>query len=188
MTRRERRFMVGGAGLVLVVFAARTGPGALGALADWQQRVRARAALVARQEAELAQLAVLEGRADSLKARVEALADALLPGRTEAEAEAELLTRVQATAAGASGTLQLAEAVPDSLRIGWLRRVRVRATWSSDFSGLLAFMHRLEYGRPLLVVNRIRVESAAADPSGAVPEQLTAELVLEGWYLSREAE
>jgi len=187
VTRREQLVVSVGIGSVLAaVILLRALPAAVHRYSALIERSGVSGQLVARREAELALLPILERRADSLRRRVLALADRLVPGATEAEAQAELLVRVEHAAADPNGQLEQAEAVPDSIGFGRLRRVQARAAWSSDLTGILGFLRRLEYGQQLLVVRRVWVEaiSGAAQPDHG--DRLRAEVVVEGWYLRRE--
>lgn len=186
MTRRERIVIRAAAGLVAVaitirlVFALAHGIGALG------DRVRLSREVVVRQEALIRTLPELERRADSLKTRVLALADRLVPGRTEPEAQAELLARVESAIVHTGATVELSDAVPDSVGFGRLRRVTARAVWQSDLRGVLELIRQLEFGPTLLTVEQVRLSLSQMVTPGQA-EQIRADLVVEGWYLAGEA-
>ncbi len=185
MTGRERIAVRAGAALVAVGVAARVvlalahGVGAMG------DRVRLAREVVVRQEGLIATLPELERRADSLKTRVLALADRLVPGRTEPEAQAELLAQVEAAIVHAGATVELTDAVSDSVGFGRLRRVTARAVWQSDLRGVLSLMRRLEFGPTLLTVEQVRLSLSQAVAPGQA-EQIRADVMVEGWYLAGE--
>lgn len=186
MTRRERIVVRVGAVLVAAAVTARVvlalthGVGAMG------DRVRLSRELVVGQEVLIATLPELERRADSLKARVLALADRLVPGRTEPEAQAELLARVESAIIHSGATVELSDAVPDSVGFGRLRRVTARAVWQSDLRGVLQLMRQLEFGPTLLTVEQVRLSLSQVVAPGQA-EQIRADMVVEGWYLAGEA-
>lgn len=186
MTGRERIVVRAGAALVAVGVTARV----ILALVQWSgaigDRVRLAREVVARQEALIETLPELERRADSLKTRVLALADRLVPGRTEPEAQAELLARVESAIVHSGATVELSDAVPDSVGFGRLRRVTARAVWQSDLRGVLRLMRQLEFGPTLLTVEQVRLSLSQVVVPGQA-EQIRADMVVEGWYLAGEA-
>jgi hypothetical protein len=183
VTSQERRVVGVGVALVLAVaIPLRLGPAVTRWARDSHDRLVVERALVARREAELSLLPRLEARADSLRTRFVALAGRLIPGGTAAEAQSELMAAVQVAARGQrdGGKLEQSEPVPDTVTIGPLHRVQVRAAWASDLDGALAFLRTLEFSPTLMHVRDVRLETAPGQDPGA--DRVRAQVVLEGWY------
>ncbi|MCC7131640.1 MAG: hypothetical protein IT352_03295 [Gemmatimonadales bacterium] len=137
---------------------------------------------LARREADLRYLPVLEARGDSVRKRLGRLHRYVLDGRTLEEAQASLLIRLERASTEAGGRLESAEALPDSLLHSGLGRVLGRATVVSDLPAALEFLKRLEFGGELVLVRQFAVEAdvGGTNPSGGLP--LRVRVVVAGWY------
>lgn len=188
MTDRDRRALRLGAGvLLLAVLGLRLLPGAARAVLDLRTRVVERAALVARQRAELAALPALEDSVARATTRIVSLAPALVPGRSRREAELTLTARLEHHLTSLGAAVERSTAEPDSGRVGDLLGVRVRSVAQLDGVGLAGLLARLA-ADPLaleLVSLRITPTDPASDP--ATPERLAIELVVRGVRLARPA-
>lgn len=184
MTTRERRVV--GFGLALALVSATL----LRVLPEGWRRYRAlqeRAELVRRlaggQAAELSGLSDLESRSDTLRRAVLALADRLIAGGTDAEAQAELLASIEVASERTTARINQLEPVPDSVGFGRIRRVQARANVTTDLVGLLRVVKAIEWSPRLMLVRRLRLELSS---EAAAVETVRAELLVEGWYLRRE--
>jgi hypothetical protein len=173
---------LGATAVGLVLFMARAVPGAVRWFASATERVAAARAVVQRQEVELRGLADLEARSDSVRKLVLALAERLVAGGTEAEAQAELLAGIEAVARRVDGRLEQLDPVPDSIGIGHLRRIQARAAVTGSLASILGLVKAIEWSPRLMLVRRLRIETVEPTPV----ESLRAELVVEGWFLRRE--
>ncbi len=185
MTRRDRRALVIG-GTVLVIAALGRGlPIALGALDRLQQEVADRSASVDRMQANVREVNALADSAADVRRRFVALAPSVLTGRTDAEAVADLTGRLNMFVAAHAASFDRADAIPDSARMGWLRRVTVRLTLESDLRGVMGALAAVERDPAVLVIRTIRL--AAPDPASpeTMPEIVKAEATISGWYLTR---
>jgi hypothetical protein len=71
--------------------------------------------------------------------------------------------------------------VADSGKVARLRRVRLRLTVESDWSGLVTFFRAAAADPATLSFSSVSVQSNEGAVSG--PEVLTGELEVSGWYL-----
>ena len=129
---------------------------------------KAFARLAAAERAQAAQAALL-ARRDSLESEVAALreagsaTDVFLPDASEAQAAATLQELVKAAVVAGGAGLDSLETLPAEAREG-ARSVGVRARLTADVPGLQALLHRLESGRPLVVVEGLFVRARASLP------------------------
>lgn len=184
MTTRERRVVALGLAIALVsVLLLRILPEGWRRYQALQQRAELTRRLVSGQVAELSGLPDLEARSDTLRRAVLALADRLIAGGTDAEAQAELLASIEVASERTSARINQLEPVPDSVGFGRIRRVQARANVTTDLVGLLRVVKAIEWSPRLMLVRRLRLELASEATS---VETVRAELLVEGWYLRRE--
>ena len=179
----RRALRVGAVAFGLGTVGIGTGASAAAWFRNTSDRVGAGRAVLEREVAELTALRDLEARSDSLRRQVVALAPLLLPGTTEAEAQAELLASIESGSSAVGATIELTEPRPDSVASGRLRRVQAQATIVANFADIVELITRLEWGARLMLVRRVRIEAQSAGPQG---ESLRAELTVEGWFLADE--
>lgn len=188
MTGRDRRALVIGSAVLVVALALRAVPLGAAALGRLRRDVAERGMLVLRMRAEVRSVNALADSAAEVRRRFVALAPRLLAGGTESAAEADLTGRLNLLASAHAATLGRTEALPDSARIGWLRRVTVRAVFESDLRGVLETLAAAGHGPAVLTIRSLRL--AASDPASAdtAPEVISAEATVSGWYLLRKAD
>ncbi len=186
MTQRDRRALMHGGGVVLAaLLMLRVLPWTVRRAVGAERDLRARAALLVRARADLADAALLRDSAAALGQALVRLAPELLSGVTPAEAGADLSGRINVAASRNAAKLERVDQVPDSGAAGRLRRVRLRATLESDIRGVVGVLRALELGDGALSVTELRI--VALDPNSADrgPEVLRVELTIAGWFLAR---
>ena len=184
MTARERLVLI--SGVLIVVSAAlvtRGVPAAVRGIHRLRASVEERAELVARLRARVAAGDSLTATAEALLERLRDLGPVVLAGRTEPEADEDLMARIAYLAEHAQARVQQAERVPDSTRGGLLRRVAVRVEMQSDLGGLLAFFRALGRDSTAIATDAIRITAADPHSAASAPETLGVELRLAGWYI-----
>ena len=184
MTPRDRRAMVLGAGLVVAAFLGlRVLPRALRDVRDRRERLAAQKELLLRTRVEIRAASSLVDSAATLQRRLVAFAPAILVGRRESDAVADLARRVGVAATEQRVRLVRTVVIPDSTHAGRLRRVTVQASLEGDARGALCVLARLDAGN---AVNVTEARLTAMDPGSApaMPEVITSELVVRGWYIT----
>lgn len=182
LSGRDRRVLLAGAAAIALLLLVGRG---IPAWRRWDAGVRASAAELtaeaARAEAAVRALPTLRDSAEARRARLVALAPALLNGETTASAGAALAALVSGAAAKAGvqvGAVLLSQ--PDSAARTVFTRVRVRSDATGDLPGLLRFLRELEGGPALLSVRDWSVSQPAAGGPAEVPESLRLEFAVEG--------
>jgi hypothetical protein len=190
LSGRDRRVvLLGAAAIALLLLVGRGIP----AWRHWDADLHASAAELtaeaARAEAAVRALPALRDSAAARRARLVALAPAVLDGESAASSGAALAALVSGAAAKAGvqvGAVQLSQ--PDSAARTVFTRVRVRADATGDLPGLLRFLRELEGGPALVAVREWSVAQPAAGGPAEVAEELRLELTVEGLTALRPAE
>lgn len=185
MTPRDRRALIVGAGVAATALLALRGvPWVVGDLQARRQRLVARQVLLARTQAQIRDAEVLGDSAPVIERRLVALAPHLLAGHREADAVADLSGRLSAAAANQRVRVIRTAPVPDTVRVGRLRRVTLQASLEGDARGTLGVLARLERGPAAIAVADLRL--TALDPASPVtaPEVIAEDVVIRGWYLT----
>ena len=184
MTARDRRaLIVGGLVVVGAALMLRVLPMALREVSDARAMLRERATLLARTRYEMASLPRLRDSAAVLSQALIALAPQLLSGATEAEAGADLSSRMNLIASRAPAKIERLDAIRDGNANGRLGRVRLQAALETDVRGLVALLKAIDAGNEVLLLDELHVE--ARQPGGAErgPELLRIEVTVSGWYI-----
>jgi hypothetical protein len=184
VNRRDRRALVIGACVILIVVVGRN---TVPALLTWQRDARAAAS---RNEEKLGRAMLSLKRAaqvkDSLKsrsARVVALAPALLGGDSPATASATLAGIVSGAAARSNvriGALQLSA---DTATRGVFTRVSVHGDATGDIAGITAMLSALEGGPTLLAIRELSITQPEPGAPSDHAEALRVELAVVGLML-----
>jgi hypothetical protein len=184
MTARDRRLLVGGAIVVLGILG--TGRGVPALLAHTKERQRAAAELTARatRSAWLARnagtLARALTRSDEELARHRA---AFVAGSTAGAASANLAELVTDAVGATDARLSSIRASADSdTAPSEVGRVVVHASVTGDLLSLATVLQTLEEGPHVLVVSELSVAATQPTVAQDQPEQLQAELVVDGLY------
>lgn len=188
MTARDRRALGIGSAVLLLALVLRAVPLGAAALGRLRRDVAERAVLVQRMRADVRSVNALADSAADTRRRFVALAPRILAGGTESAATADLTGRLNLLATAHAATLGRTETLPDSTRVGWLRRVTVRVVFESDLRGVLETLDAAARGPVVLAIRSARL--AASDPASAdaAPEVISAEATVSGWYLLRKAD
>lgn len=184
---RERRTLALGALAVALLLGVGRG---LPAWRAWKSAAIARATLQAGRAADAeASVRGLRARIDTVEARqgrLGELAPALLDGTTPAASGASLSAILSGAAARAGVRLNSVQVVPDSVQAGrTFLRVALHADATGDIAGVARMLALLEGGPELLAVRDLVITQS--DPSAQGPEQLHAELTVEGLALAKGA-
>jgi len=188
ISEREKRVLAGGAlAVALLVGVGRGVP----AWRAWRDAAVARAELAAGRAADAeAGTRGLRARIDTVEARqarLASLAPALLDGTTPAAAGASLSGLLSGAAARAGVRLNSVQVVPDSVRDDrTFLRVSLHADATGDVAGVARMLALIEGGPELLAVRELVITQPDPAVQGA-PEQLHAELTVEGLALARPA-
>jgi len=181
----QRALMLGLSVVALAVLALRVAPAAWRAMQSVRESLAAKSALLARAEMDVRQTALLEDSSAVIRAKVLALAPKLLVAAREAEALADLGSRLKRAAAESRVRVERTTPVGDSTRAGRLRRVSLSAALQGDSRGTLALLGALARGRPLMTPTNLMI--TAPNPAATdAPEVLRTEITVRGWYLARE--
>lgn len=154
------------------------------AIVGLRSDVAARAGLVQRMKAEISGANAVAESAAVVRQRFVALAPSILSGRTDAAAVADLGSRLSAAAGSHGSTFARADAIPDSVRVGWLKRITVRFALESDLAGVLATLAAAERDPAVLSIRSVRLVAADPGSSDLAPEIISAEATVSGWYLT----
>jgi hypothetical protein len=141
-----------------------------------------RAELLGRARTELGELDRLRDSAATLSRAVVQLAPALVSGSSPAEAAAALAAELSLAANRHKLKLLATTSVDADTTAGRLRRVRLHAQLEGDVRGLADLLRTLELSGPVLVVRDLRVSTPAPAQETRLPEVLTMEVTVEGWY------
>jgi len=184
---RERRTLAIGAVAVVVMLGLGRGVPAWRA---WRNAAVARATLQTERAADAeASMRGLRARVDTVEARqrrLGELAPALLDGTTPAASGASLSAILSGAAARAGVRLNSVQLIPDSVAAGsTFLRVALRADATGDVAGVARMLSLLEGGPELLAIRELSITQP--DPAGPGPEQLHAELTVEGLALAAGA-
>jgi hypothetical protein len=184
MNRRDRRALVIGA---CVIFVAVVGKHAVPALLTWQRDVRDAASLnvekLARATLSLKRAAQVHDSLELRRARVLALAPALLGGDSPATASATLAGIVSGAAARSNvriGALQLSA---DTATRGVFTRVSVHGDATGDIAGITAMLSALEGGPTLLAIRELSITQPEPGAPSDHAEALRVELAVVGLML-----
>jgi hypothetical protein len=190
VNRRDRRALVIGACVILIVVVGRN---TVPALLTWQRDARAAAS---RNEEKLGRAMLSLKRAaqvkDSLKsrsARVVALAPALLGGDSPATASATLAGIVSGAAARSNvriGALQLS--ADTAATRGVFTRVSVHGDATGDIAGITAMLSALEGGPTLLAIRELSITQPEPGAPSDHAEALRVELAVVGLMLRQSSE
>lgn len=187
ITQREKRVVAGGVLAVAIMLGVGRG---LPAVRAWRSAAVARAALQTGRAADAeASTHGLRARIDTVEARqgrLARLAPALLDGSTPATAGASLSAILSGAAARAGVRLNSVQLVSDSVtEERTFLRVALHADATGDVAGVTRMLALLESGPELLAVRGLTLTQP--DPASLGPEQLHAELTVEGLALAKGA-
>jgi hypothetical protein len=161
MSRRERRAIVIGAGVVLAGFALIWGRMYRDALADARDQLATERATLARERVAVAtarQNPQLQHIADSA---MRSMRPRLFEGKDDVMASAELASYVGDVARRARVWLQDAGTRPATPAAEGVRTLRVEIRAESDLQGALLFLQGLERGDKLVRIDRLDISHAA---------------------------
>jgi len=182
MTSQDKKALRAGAGVVLAaLLLLKVLPAGWRHWEGAKEELSARRQLLATAEGALADEGTLERSADTTRSRLLALAPRLISGGTEAEALADLNGRLALAGNRSRTRLLRSDQLPDSGKVARLRRVRLRLTVESDWSGLVTFFRAAVADPATLRISSVSVRSNEGSSQG--PEILTGELEVSGWYL-----
>lgn len=185
MTHRDRRALVIGAGVaVAALLAFRVVPWIVRDLEGRREQLAARRELLMRTREQIGDAQALADSAPAIERRLVTLAASLLTGRREADAAADLAARVSSAAADQRVRLVRSGALPDTVRVGRLRRVTVQASLEGDTPEMLGMLARLERGPAAITVADARLTALDPASPAATPEVIAADLVIRGWYVA----
>ena len=186
MTPRDRRALrIGGSALLAGLLLFRVVPSGWRAWRTGGEELAGRRALLARAESALGDLPAIEARGAATRARLIALAPALVSGATEAEAQADLNGRLALIANRERTRLLRADPVADAEHEGGLRRVRLRVEVESDWSGLVGFLRGVVADPAVLRVTAVSLRGPEVMVLTAGPEVLGAQVEVTGWYIEK---
>lgn len=186
MTPRDRRALaIAGVIVAAAVLVLRVAPWSVRSYRALQDEVAGRGAVLARMRDAISEAEALGDSAEVVRRGFLALAPRVLPGETEAAALASLTGHLGAIADRSRTTLERADALPDSTRIGGVRRVTVRANFEGDTRGITAALRAIDANPIALATGAVRI--VAPDPASpdAAPELLKGEIVISAWYTER---
>lgn len=185
MTPRDRRALAIGLGVVAAAMLALRGlPWAVRELRDRRDRLAARRELLVRTQEEIWVARGLGDSARGLESALVALAPQVLLGRQEADAVADLAKRVVIAAAAGRIRVVRTVAVPDSGRVGRLRRVSVQASLEGDTGEMLGALARMERSESPVGVADVRLTAIDAFSAATNPEVIEGEVLVRGWYVT----
>jgi hypothetical protein len=178
---------IAGAIVAAAVLGLRVGPWSVRSYRGLREEVAARSAVLARMRDAIGEAEALGDSSEAVRQAYLALAPRVLSGDTEAAALASLTGHLGAVADRSRTTLERADAVPDSTRMGGVRRISVRASFEGDTRGITAALRAIDANPIALSTGAVRV--VAPDPGSAdgVPEVLKGEIVISAWYAERGA-
>ena len=189
MNARERRISIIGAAIVASALGAfRAVPAAVSWWARANDELGQEVLTLERLRASVTTVDAMSRSADSVRRAFVALDSVLLPGKSDAEAQAGLAAHVGLADDRARAALQQSVPIPDSATAGPLRRVTARVTLMGDSRGIVNAIAFAGEDPVTMVVRQIRI--VAPDPGSPDdrPETLTAELLVSGWYLRQVKE
>lgn len=185
--RRDRRALLLGASVIaLGAVVTRLGPAAIGRIIRARQKVSVEVSLLTRSRAELRQVPLLEDSAAAVRERFLAIGPDLVPGGNEVDAGEALRGLLTIAADRNRVRLTSVEFLPDSVGVGRVRRVSIRASLESDLQGLLETLAAIEAGQPVIAVASLQLLAGDA-PDSARTERLTGTAVLRGWYVESDS-
>jgi len=185
VTARDRKALIGGAGVVLTaVLLLRVLPAGLRGVAAAREHAADRLSTLARSQDAVRQMPALRDSLALALAGVVALAPRLLDGRTRAEATAALAALVSLQA-GRNGLKVLRLAPTADSAGGILQPVQAQAELEGDAAGLTAFLAAVERGNPLLSIPTLAITSPEVVARPGSPEVLHIEVEVRGWFLAR---
>lgn len=187
MTARERRVLIAGAAIAAAVLVLRLAPPAVRSVQQQHERLAVQAALLARSQDDLRQAGALVDSGVVLQAAVRALAPKILTGSSRAEALADLAGRLSATAGRHRVKVSRTDLLPDSMRAGGLRLVRLRASLESDSRGTMELLAALAGEEVVLPVSDLRIMALDPTSPDAAAEVVRTELTVEGWFVQHQA-
>ncbi|HEU4557047.1 MAG TPA: type II secretion system protein GspM [Longimicrobium sp.] len=184
ITPREKRTLAAGALAVALLVGVGRG---LPAWREWKDAAVARARLQTERAADAeASVRGLRTRIDTVEARQRRLAElapALLDGTTPAASGASLSALLSGAAARAGVRLNSVQVIPDSAAEGaTFVRIALHADATGDIAGVTRMLSLLEGGPELLAIRQLSITQP--DLAGQGPEQLHAELTVEGLALA----
>ena len=141
--------------VLLLVMSYRDGLVALEEARDHRSQVRQEAGEQAERRQHLA----------ALQLRPKGGTTILAPG-SEGEAQAHLQRHLSEALQTASAQLSSLEVLPTVAADGF-RRIMLRADFRVELSGLQGFLHDLEFGLPLVAVERLRIRAPGHQTIGA---------------------
>jgi len=185
MSARDRRALTVGIGTIaFAIVAFRLGPAAVRSATDERERLRSSRALLEKARSELRAASRFEDSAAVIRRSLDSLASRILSGDSNAEAWSDLENRLSLAATRNGAALKVSTRLPDSARVGLLRRITGRAEIESDLRGVLAALRAIEHNPAVLRLGEFRLVAANPDVPSGGPEVLRAEFVVEGWFLS----
>lgn len=185
MTTRDRRALAVGLGVVLAAMVGLRGlPWAVREIRNRRDRLAARRELLVRTQAEIRAARGLGDSARGLESALVALAPQVLLGRRETDAVADLAKRVGIAATAERIRVVRTVPVPDSGRVGRLRRVSVQASLEGDTGEMLGALARMERSGSPVGVADVRLTAIDAFSPATNPEVVEGEILVRGWYVT----
>ncbi len=142
--------------------------------------------LLARGLEELKSVEGMEDSATALRTALVAQAARVVTSGNVTQANDALVGLVSSVVTRANARLNRTEPVTDSAARGYLRRVALLASFDSDIGGAIAVLRSLAEESPVVVVESITIMAPDPNPPAGEPEVLKVEMVVRGWYLTRQ--
>jgi hypothetical protein len=162
--------------------ALKVGPWAIGGFTEARWRLADRTRLLEQSRSMVLREPAIRDSATSVKDAIVALAPRLLSGGTQAEAADALGGLVNRAADQSNARLTGTSPEADSVQVGMLRRVAVRAAFDCDIRGLVSLLGFFAAQETLVLTDALRVVAEDAVAQGDGPEVLHMEVTLRGWY------
>ncbi|MFQ5808422.1 MAG: type II secretion system protein GspM [Armatimonadota bacterium] len=186
MTGRDRRVLLWGfAAVTAAVLMLRVIPWAVRAYGGLRVRAVERVETLARARTAVAATAMVRDSLSRAATELVALAPKLLPGKTAAEAAANLGAAISG-AAERSGMRVIALNPTADAGSGLFVPVSTHARLEGDLAALAGFLRTVELGRPVLTIRNLPVQAADPRSQDGTRELLRVELDVTGWRIQGE--
>lgn len=185
MSRRDRRALLAGGGVILAaVLAVRVVPALVARYVALRARTAEQVETLERARWVLAAAPAIRDSFASTAAQLVALAPQLAASGGAAEAAATVTAELSVTAERAGLRIAAFNSVPGDTNIRAFAPVLVRGQFEGDAAALARFLRTVENARAVLLsVRSLHVFAADRMRREAGDEPLRVELVIEGWRL-----
>lgn len=173
--------------MILTLVVVRTLPGAIRSVRALALRVDQKREMLMRIESDLLGAAALGDSATIVLDRFRRLALHLLPGASDAEAAAELASRIEFAASRSGGRIAEATPIADTTRVARLHRVSLRVAVEGDLRGLVETLRALERDSIVITISALIIVANDQPTADDQAEALRAEVLIHGWYAATSA-